>query len=782
MARPIFASGRNRGSLLSRLTKRISHVWLSPWLLDIVLLAILASFGLYLISGMFRSGMMYQFDHSQHLVESYFDATVLIPKYHQLIGWNPYYYLGYPQGQFNPPMGYAVFAALYYGLSWGLSSLEIYKVMIAGFYILPGFTLYFAARVFGLSRISGFFAGLIAMGTAGGFEQSGPVGMMEYGMYEYAGAIALIPLIFALYHLAFQRKSWLLIMTVGFLTAFDFLLHTIAGIFLLIILTVYTLSHLGKQLLFHRRDLQVLRTGAKYAIVILITLGLSSFWLIPAYTNQSYYTSQKSLVTELGNYGMTYNDIINGLVFGEKATYYSPSVIPQSNPQIIISLYNSQQLPSHYPDLLFYQVLMVLAAIGIALAIFKRKSRFPAFVALVCIGVFFFISLGPTYYEVLWQSKLFHLIDIRPARAIAPARILLALLAGVGIGDGLIFVTAKIPERNSATLIASKYIAIAIITIFAISLVANSLTLMPKMNLGATTNDYSTASTLPQLFSWLNQNVPNSSRIAFEEYPGSDQHLFAISPMFTGKQIVGSDYNFWWSSGAAAAQSASTVLAYANIYSTSEVVTTLSGLNAGYLVAWKTQTKFSLQDFSQLSLVKQFGIFNVYELKGYIPSYVNIVNGTGKAVITEFQPETIAVHVSNVSAKSDLLIKIAYYGSWVASSNGSPVALSPVTIRLPLASAVYMEVPLSKSGTYNITLQYAQTTSDIAGNDLTGISMVFSALGFAFIATNGRYDIQLSEHIARSTRKAMDMVRSILIRSRAHSTKQDAALEEDRNK
>src|SRR5579875_372717 len=644
-----------------------------------------------------------------------------------------------------------------------LSSLEIYKVMMACYYVLPALTIYFAARIFGLNRFSGFFGGLIAIGTAGGFEQSGPVGMMVYGMYEYAGAIALIPLIFALYHLAFKRKSWLLILTCGFLSAFDFLLHTIAGLFLLLILGIYTVSYLAKQGLFHRNEIHAIRTTAKLGIVVLITLGISSFWLVPAYANQSYYTASNSLVTELGNYGTTYNYLINGLAFGEKATYYSPSVLPQADPQIVVSLYNPQQLPSHYPAVLFYQVLMVLAFIGVGLALLKKESRFPAFVGLVCIGIFFFVSLGPTYYESLWQSKIFHLIDLRPARAIAAARILLSLMAGVAIGDGLLMLTSRLKRYNTRSFHIARYFSVAIIAIFAISIIANSLTLMPHMKLGATTNDYETASDLPQLFAWLQQNVPNSSRIAFEEYPGPDQHLFAISPMLTGKQIVGSDYNFWWSSGAAAAQSATTALTYASLYSTTELVETLSGLNAGYLVVWKTETKFSLTDFTQLDLVKQFGIFDVYQLKGFTPNYVSMLNGTGKANITQFQPESITVHVSNATANSSLIVKVAYYSNWIATtSDGSRVPILPYTTHLPLASAVYMQIPLPRSGTYNITLTYGQTKSDVTGNELTGISMFFATLSFALVAINGRRDLRLSEYLANVTRKTSEMIKGTL--------------------
>jgi len=754
---------------LIRARQRIRNFIFNTWFVDATLLAILVLFGVYLISGIFRPGLMYQYDHSQHLVESVYVSTVLIPKYHQLIGWNPYYYLGYPQGQFDPPMGYAIYALLYYVFSSVASDLEIYKGMIAFFYILPAITLYVSARMFGLNRLSGFFGGLFAIGTAGGFEQSGPLGMMEYGMYEYSASIALIPLVLGLYHYSLQRKSWFLILTTGLATAFVFLLHTIGGVFLLVVLGVYTVIFLGKQAIFHRANMQLMKTIAKFAAIVVIMVGLSSFWIIPAYVNQSYYYSQKSLVTELGNYGVTYNDYANGLVFGEKTVPYTLSLFPTSSPQILVSLYNDHQVPTQYSSLLFYQVLMALAAIGIIVALIRRQSRLPALVAVTCIAIFVIISLGPTYYEWLWQSKLFHLIDIRPARAAAPARIFLSLLAGVGIGDGMYLLVRALSKRQPGTrgYHASrilKFVSVFIILLFAVSLVANSLSLMTQINLAGTTDDISTASDLPQLFQWLNQNVPNTSRIATEEYPGSQQHLFAITPLYTGKQVIGSEYGFWWS-GAAASTSVSTMLSYSYYYSTGAVFDTLSGLNAGYVVVWKTETKYYLTESSRFQLVKQIGVFDVLKLAGYTPSYVEIYNGTGNASVTAMDPESIVIKVSNVTAGSDLLLKMSYFGNWVGSmGNGDPLTVKPVNIQLPLLSVNYTEVPLPRSGNYNITLSYSPRPSNAMASDISGVTFLFAILGMILIAMRNTYDLSVSEYLARSARKATGLVRGTLTR------------------
>ena len=714
---------------------------------------------------------MYQYDHSQHLVESVYVSTVLIPKYHQLIGWNPYFYLGYPQGQFDPPMGYAIYALLYYALSTVASDLEIYKGMIAFFYILPAITLYVSARIFGLNWLSGFFGGLFALGTAGGFEQSGPLGMMEYGMYEYSASIALIPLVLALYHHALQRKSWLLILTTALATGFVFLLHTIGGVFLLLILGVYTAMFLGKQLIFHRANMHLLKTIAKFALIVLITAGLSSFWIIPAYANQSYYYSQKSLVTELGNYGVTYNDYANGLVFGEKSVPYSLSLVPTgASTHVFTSLYNDHQTPTTFPDLLFYQVLTVLAAIGIVVALLRRQSRFPALVALACIGIFLFISLGPTFYEWLWQSKLFHLIDIRPARAAAPARIFLALFAGVGIGDGTYLLVRALSRRQPGSrgyhaARVLKFVAVFLILIFCLTLISNSISLMTQINLAGTTDDLSTASDLPQLFQWLNQNVPNTSRIATEEYPSAQQHLFAITPLLTGKQVIGSEYGFWWS-GAEASSSVTTMLTYSYYYSSGAVYETLAGLNAGYIVAWKTETKYYLTESSQFQLVKQFGVFDVIKLAGYTPSYVQITGGGGNASVTSMDPESMVIHVSNVNAGSELIVKMAYYDSWVGTTSyGEAVNVEPVTLQLPLTSVTYTQIPLSRAGSYNVTLTYAPRQSDVVSSDFSGATFVFAMLGMLLVAMRNNYDLSVSEYIARSARKASGIVRGTVTRA-----------------
>jgi hypothetical protein len=88
--------------------------FVSRYATDLILLVSLSAFGLYLIRGIFSPGFLYYVDNSQHFEESVYVATVLLPQYHSLIGWNPNLYLGWPQGQSNPPASYLIYSGLYY--------------------------------------------------------------------------------------------------------------------------------------------------------------------------------------------------------------------------------------------------------------------------------------------------------------------------------------------------------------------------------------------------------------------------------------------------------------------------------------------------------------------------------------------------------------------------------------------------------------------------------------------------------------------------------------------
>lgn len=774
--------------------------------MDFAFLAALGFFGIYLIRGIFAPGFFYNYDLSQHFTESVYVATVLIPEYHQLIGWNPFLYLGWPQGQFNPPASYLIYSILYYSLSWVLSSLTIYKIMLAGFFLLPGFALYFAAKWFGLGRISAFFAGFVVLGTAGGFELGGPLDITYYGMYEFAASVALIPLILAIYHQSFIRRSWSLLIVAAVLVAFDFMLHTLGGVFTIATLVTYTLAELLRLGIprtnkINRRNL-LPKTILKFIIIVLIVGGICSFWVIPALASKSFYASQPDLVGELGNYATTYNDVHLGYIFGEESSPLVTNVFQHGQLSISSMTYSPLQTILNATSPMFYEFLLVLAGIGCIAALAQSKSRFPVIVILVLIGLFLFISLGPKYYESLWHHPIVQMLLLRPARAAAVARTFLALLVGAGIGESYSILN-KLSSKMSwkrAPKIALKIVSLAILIFLGVTLIVNSYLLMSQLPLGTTTSNLTVGPDIPQLFSWLKQNVPNSSRVAFEEYANDDQHLFAASPVETGLQEIGSGYEFWWE-GADTSSTLETVLSNSYLlYSGQDVYDTLAGLNAEYVVTWGYSST-SLSSFSYPStnssqtsnfqngnhpiappnpgiysetpeafyqnsgdfhLAYQIGPFYVFQLKNFTPSYVSIIDGKGTAKVTSFQPEKIQIHLNNVTGGSHLLVRISYFTNWVAySSKGARLTIAPINVSLPLDSATYMSVSLPTSGTYNIMLGYSQTSDDMTGNAISWFSLGVVTFGFVLVET--RRDINkfpVAENLALFVKRASKIVRS----------------------
>ncbi len=737
-------------------------------IIDCVFLTLIAIYGLYILRAMFAPGYFYAYDLNQHFVESNYVATVLLPQYHQLIGWNPYYYLGWPQGQFNPPAAYLVYSLVYYAISWVFTPLTIFKIMIGSFFILQGFAIYFAARGFGLNRLSAFVAGLITIGTSGGFETGGALSSMYYGMYEFSLAVALIPLTLAIFHQSFQKRSRFLTLLTAVLLAFDFLLHTLAGTFLMLVLVIYTVAQLFRIGWFGKdRQRNMPKAVLKFLVVILIALGICSFWIIPAYSNRSFYSSQGSLVTELGGYKSVYSEWHAGFIFGEQTSLVTSGFQFLLHPTNSPKLYYANVLANANLSGTFYQFLLGLAVVGAAFSLTRSNSRFPVLVILGLMAIFVFVSLGPNYYNALWHDPTFHMVDLRPARAAAPVRVFLAILGGAGLGEAY-WVVNKVSLKIAPPKLSLvfKIMALMVIAFLGFTLFLNSFALMNELPIGRTVNylgpDGSASSM--QVLSWVKQNVPNTTRVAYQEYPGPNQHLFAIAPLETGVQEVGSNYGFWWP-GADATNALPGILGKGK-QSGSALYSTFAGLNTGYVVVWGKNAQSNLSsDPSYFTLVDRAGPFEIFQLNNFAPSYVSIQNGTGGASVLSFTPEQITIHVQNVSRGSTLLVRMSYYSNWFAyASNGNQqLPVQCETVKLPLLSVNYTSVRISSGGSYNITLDYGQTKVDKISNDISSFTLIVFLFGSILSALEARTRFPIAEYLATVARRTSAIVRSATI-------------------
>ncbi|MGI0081614.1 MAG: hypothetical protein ACRECH_18595, partial [Nitrososphaerales archaeon] len=240
------------------------------------------------------------------------------------------------------------------------------------------------------------------------------------------------------------------------------------------------------------------------------------------------------------------------------------------------------------------------------------------------------------------------------------------------------------------------------------------------------------------------------------EYPARLQHLFAIAPLETGDQSIGSSYGFWWQ-GSDASATAEKVITNPQNYSNKLIFETFSGLNTGYVVVWTQASKTVFSQGSDFGLATHIGLFYVYKLVNFIPSYATIVNGSGSAIVTTFEPEKIVVHLQNVSSGSDLLVKVEYFSNWQASTSyGGQIKATPANLTLPLDSVDFISIPLSKAGTYNITLNYVQTQADTVGLAITIFSLITFALGSLFAATGSRTRTLIADYLARVVRKTRE--------------------------
>ena len=737
----------------------------SERLFDFALLGLLSLYGLYLIRGIFGPGYFSNFDLSQHFSESVYVATVLLPKYHQLIGWNPYLYLGWPQGQFNSVGSYLVYAVLYYLLSWFLSPLNIFKLMIALFFLVQAWSIYYAAKWFGLSKFSGFVGGFIAIGTAGGFEVGGPIDTLYYGMYDYATAVALIPFIIAIYHKSFVTKSRQLLLLTAVLTAFDFLLHSLAGVFLVVALIVYTVAQLLRAgICSTERMKNMIRPILSLGVISGILVGICSFWILPAYENKTFYVNQPGLIRELGIYAAGVNQLRVGTVFGEQSMPLITNLIHPGSPPLISMLFSPTQTIVTSGPFTYYQLLIALAMIGSAVSLVQTRSRFLALVMLALIGIFMYISFGPTHYEFLWKYQSIQILDARPERASAIARSFFSLLAGAGMGETFYFTNRLIKKhvKKGIGIPLFRIGAIILIVILGITLLVNSYSMMAQLPLGVTTNDVPGGKNISKVFSWVKQNVPPTTRVAYEAYPTPSQHSFSAAAAVTGVPEVGSGYAFWWS-GAEASQQLDIEL-YDGLYSGPTLSNLFSDLNAKYVVVFSNTDISALSSDSSFHLATKIGQFCIFEMNDFNPSYAILQNANGNVSITSLQPEKITMLVQNVTAGTHLLVKESYFSNWVAYTNSdSRLAIAPY--QMSTISADYMRLTLPNNGTYQITMEYRQTRVDLGSNAISFFSLISIAMAFVYMALESKNRMPIADSLLTALHRIVEIVKTLRIRN-----------------
>ncbi|MEM4330852.1 MAG: hypothetical protein QW273_02490 [Candidatus Pacearchaeota archaeon] len=216
-------------------------------------------------------------DNIGHYFSSWYQKEYLFPK---MIGWNPFFFAGYPQGQFYPPLFFWVCALLSYFFSLEIS----YKIIVSLFILLAPLSFFYFLKTWFSSLKSTcltflMFSLLFKIGEGKWFHGGDFSSTFEVGLVQHFIAMVLFFFYFRSLIEGFKKKK--------------FVLPSI--LFSIIILTHIVVSFSAA---FAFLALFISKTESKEDLFYfikhaLLTLGLTSFWVIPYLAKIEYMNSVK---------------------------------------------------------------------------------------------------------------------------------------------------------------------------------------------------------------------------------------------------------------------------------------------------------------------------------------------------------------------------------------------------------------------------------------------------------------------------------------------------------
>jgi hypothetical protein len=348
---------------------RMKALWARPWLQHLVALLLLIGLSLASCGFLLQDDLFIYGDNPGQFMRLWYPTRVS----HQLLGWNPLWYAGYPELQFYPP-GFVLLGWLLDRLTLGrLSPFALYQLVFFLAYLLPGISVYALASQVSGRRWVGVICGGLALIFAGMW---GGATAVFVGLVAERLAFGLVPLIMFVgwraLHASRPLRWWL---ATSLALAATVLMHPFHA--------VAALSFLGVAALLLPRRWSHLRDLAFASVA---SLGLVAFWLLPLLLHHSYATPM--LRAELD--------------------------------QTLEWLFNS--------DVLLYVAVSLLVPFALFV---HRNWSFTVFVlstVVTAVGLVLFILFD---HLVLIEKLGFYLLD--PVRFTAEVYLELVLLAGLGL-------------------------------------------------------------------------------------------------------------------------------------------------------------------------------------------------------------------------------------------------------------------------------------------------------------------------------------------------------------
>ncbi len=618
----------------------------------------------------------------------WYSLNIAIPQIGNIFTWNPYWSAGIPFMQFYPP-GFLFIGIFLDTITLHLLSVEnIYFLLILFTYFLPGVSTFLLYKRLGLSRTSTFFTVLVMMlyhvAILDSMFLGADIGGMAIGMLSNRIAIGLFPLAIYFAIACFQEHGRLRdVVLTGLTLGMIYLTHPMHSF-------LPTLGIFFVWLFNHRS----LRKGFG---VFSIAIGTSAFWVLPLLHKSSCIKIGFMWPFSLQHLGMWAEILSPYLIL------YALSIIwvyrYASLHQKKIGLPLICLVPAMLLFIIFnYLILFNCFDIGFFDAFRMNDSFFYPVLLVSGIGLEAIIN---------WTNKERQGIE---STELIPQNMLWKKRTLSGIIAGIIFYTifnpliADLPEKSPYRVCHFKDIA----NEFELNNLWQILRERPKGRI-----------------------LPTTPVIQYFNYSGCHTHLWGMSPIFTGKEVIGctaglpvGNYYIHGEKQRILTQMPEGCknyslfgMRYKDELTEEKLYNICCRLNIKTIVV-TSQEPNALLFFKKsklFALTDQSNIFSIFDVSGYSPTLLDVSNVSSQVI--SYKPNRIEIRIQDAKNDTEAILKISHYPLWHASINAKPLKLIMDDLGL-----IKFTIPKGKD--YTIVFEYKNRLVEHAGMIITSITLL----------------------------------------------------------
>ena len=708
------------------------HLFLKRYkIYDVICFIFLLSIGLTVFSFLFNSQPFIYDDNSFHYFSLHYAVIRAVPVHHRLVDWNPYWFAGIPELQFYPPGSILSGIVLYYLTLTLIPIGQIYNLILLFALLFPALTSCYLLRKAGFHPVASFFTGLyililLELGYASGVFYGVLVGLTNSRI-----ALGFYPLIlwFGIKNLIAKPRK-----------------RNIAGLAILLGISLFChpyhiflpfLGLIAQIYAFKRTRLCPLRHSIKtLGLAVLLGIGLSAFWWFPLFIRHNYVSSlQIWSGAGTANQAQSLIGLLSSFAEGKTNLFflclYLISALSLLNPQMLV------RQRTILAGLVLTPLLMLIFLVFVQIILIPFFHFYFLDVVRLKDGFFFSVILtsGIGIYELIAKCKIsiakfkfkilnnkFEMNGFYPLLSFIFLLIILAVILGYSAQHLWLFY--DFPQGYART------------------------GFLPTV-----VKEYQ----LDELWSYLkNENQGpstslGSSRILFtasslryKELPAQFQtHIMSLTPIYTYRQIIGglntpfytvASYLFFGKKAPIVIRTEADSLDNKSLLGIpweqmeqSRLTDFCKKLNITTIVTNRNENKV-IEFFNRSSafrLEKEIDEFNIYTIPGYQSSWLDFDTTAAKVQISEFAQNKITFAVTSATTATPILIKLAYYPCWKATSGQTRLPITANEIGL-------MQLTLPQGEKYQVELVYRTGWVEKTGWTIT-LFNIFALIASYFI-------------------------------------------------